>query len=119
MESIWSRLSWQQVAALGLVVAGGVAALVFVPVVLAIALVTLVVGAAGQEASYIHPKWRQGDNVVYRMGFGSTRAEARQLVTHCAIMVNGRLLNVPSAVLPSSVSHGSTVVSAGSTSSVA
>jgi small subunit ribosomal protein S4 len=33
------------------------------------------------------------------MGFGSTRAEARQLVTHCAIMVNGRLLNVPSAVL--------------------
>ena len=39
------------------------------------------------------------DNVVYRMGFGSTRAEARQLVTHCSIMVNGRLLNVPSAVL--------------------
>jgi small subunit ribosomal protein S4 len=39
------------------------------------------------------------DNVVYRMGFGSTRAEARQLVTHCAIVVNGRLLNVPSAVL--------------------
>ncbi len=30
------------------------------------------------------------DNVVYRMGFGSTRAEARQLVTHCAIMVNGQ-----------------------------
>ncbi len=39
------------------------------------------------------------DNVVYRMGFGSTRAEARQLVTHCAIRVNGKLLNVPSAVL--------------------
>lgn len=39
------------------------------------------------------------DNVVYRMGLGSTRAEARQLVTHCSIMVNGRLLNVPSAVL--------------------
>jgi small subunit ribosomal protein S4 len=39
------------------------------------------------------------DNVVYRMGFGSTRAEARQLVTHCAIIVNGRALNVPSAVL--------------------
>ncbi|MFO1325228.1 MAG: 30S ribosomal protein S4 [Burkholderiales bacterium] len=39
------------------------------------------------------------DNVVYRMGFGSTRAEARQLVTHCSIMVNGKLLNVPSAVL--------------------
>ena len=39
------------------------------------------------------------DNVVYRMGFGSTRAEARQLVTHCAMTVNGRKLNVPSAVL--------------------
>jgi small subunit ribosomal protein S4 len=39
------------------------------------------------------------DNVVYRMGFGSTRAEARQLVTHCAIMVNGKPLNVPSAIL--------------------
>ena len=39
------------------------------------------------------------DNVVYRMGIGSTRAEARQLVTHCAIMVNGRSLNVPSAIL--------------------
>ena len=42
------------------------------------------------------------DNVVYRMGFGSTRAEARQLVTHCAIMVNGKLLNVPSAILKAS-----------------
>jgi len=39
------------------------------------------------------------DNVVYRMGFGSTRAEARQLVTHCSIMVNGKHLNVPSAIL--------------------
>ena len=39
------------------------------------------------------------DNVVYRMGLGSTRAESRQLVTHCAIMVNGRSLNVPSAIL--------------------
>ena len=39
------------------------------------------------------------DNVVYRMGFGSTRAEARQLVTHCSITVNSRKLNVPSAIL--------------------
>ena len=39
------------------------------------------------------------DNVVYRMGFGSTRAEARQLVTHCAIQVNGKSQNVPSAVV--------------------
>ena len=37
------------------------------------------------------------DNVVYRMGMGSTRAEARQLVTHGSILVNGKRLNVPSA----------------------
>src|SRR5690625_1648067 len=36
------------------------------------------------------------DNVVYRMGFGSTRAEARQLVSHKAILVNGQPVNVPS-----------------------
>ena len=36
------------------------------------------------------------DNVVYRMGFGSTRAEARQLVSHKAITVNGKIVNVAS-----------------------
>ncbi len=36
------------------------------------------------------------DNVVYRMGFASTRAEARQLVSHKGIEVNGRLVNIPS-----------------------
>lgn len=36
------------------------------------------------------------DNVVYRMGFGATRAEARQLVSHKAILVNGRCVNIPS-----------------------
>ncbi len=36
------------------------------------------------------------DNVVYRMGFGSTRAEARQLVAHKSILVNGEPVNVPS-----------------------
>ena len=36
------------------------------------------------------------DNVVYRMGFGSTRAEARQLVSHKAITVNGQVANIPS-----------------------
>ncbi|HHK5604822.1 TPA: 30S ribosomal protein S4 [Neisseria polysaccharea] len=36
------------------------------------------------------------DNVVYRMGFGSTRAEARQLVSHKAIAVNGQVVNIPS-----------------------
>ncbi len=36
------------------------------------------------------------DNVVYRMGFGSTRAESRQLVSHKAITVNGQVVNIPS-----------------------
>jgi len=36
------------------------------------------------------------DNVVYRMGFASTRAEARQLVSHKGIQVNGKLVNIPS-----------------------
>ena len=36
------------------------------------------------------------DNVVYRMGFGSTRSEARQLVSHKAIIVNGDVVNIPS-----------------------
>ena len=36
------------------------------------------------------------DNVVYRMGFGSTRAEARQLVSHKGISVNGQVVNIPS-----------------------
>ena len=36
------------------------------------------------------------DNVVYRMGFGSTRAEARQLVGHKALTANGQVVNIPS-----------------------
>jgi small subunit ribosomal protein S4 len=36
------------------------------------------------------------DNVVYRMGFGSTRAEARQLVSHRSLTVNGQVVNIPS-----------------------
>ena len=36
------------------------------------------------------------DNVVYRMGFGSTRAESRQLVSHKAIMVNSQVVNIAS-----------------------
>ena len=39
------------------------------------------------------------DNVVYRMGLGSTRSEARQLVSHGSITVNGKVLNVPSALV--------------------
>ncbi|KAA0446057.1 MAG: 30S ribosomal protein S4 [Candidatus Thioglobus sp.] len=36
------------------------------------------------------------DNVVYRMGFGSTRSESRQLVAHKSILVNGSVVNIPS-----------------------
>ncbi|MDP6166617.1 MAG: 30S ribosomal protein S4 [Gammaproteobacteria bacterium] len=36
------------------------------------------------------------DNVVYRMGFGATRAEARQIVSHKSILVNGQTVNIPS-----------------------
>jgi len=36
------------------------------------------------------------DNVVYRMCFASTRAEARQLVSHKAVVVNGQVVNIPS-----------------------
>ena len=39
---------------------------------------------------------RRLDNVVYRMGYGSTRAEARQLVSHKSIVVNGNVINIPS-----------------------
>ena len=44
------------------------------------------------------------DNVVYRMGFGSTRAEARQLVGHKSVTVNGQPVNIPSMMVrPSDV----------------
>ena len=39
------------------------------------------------------------DNVVYRMGFGSTRAEARQLVSHRAIELNGHTADIPSMLI--------------------
>ncbi len=39
------------------------------------------------------------DNVVYRMGFGSTRAEARQLVSHKSILINGKSVNIPSCMI--------------------
>ena len=41
------------------------------------------------------------DNVVYRMGFGSTRAEARQLVSHRGITVNGEVVNIASYLVKS------------------
>ena len=39
---------------------------------------------------------RRLDNVVYRMGIGSSRSECRQIVNHCQITVNGRTVNIPS-----------------------
>jgi small subunit ribosomal protein S4 len=36
------------------------------------------------------------DNIVYRMGFAATRAEARQLVNHRSVLVNGKIVNIPS-----------------------
>lgn len=41
------------------------------------------------------------DNVVYRMGFGSTRSESRQLVSHKAILVNGQVVNIASYMVKS------------------
>ena len=40
------------------------------------------------------------DNVVYRMGFAATRAEARQLVSHKSIDVNGQVVTIPSYQVP-------------------
>lgn len=39
------------------------------------------------------------DNVVYRLGFAATRAEARQMVNHRAITVNGKIVNIPSCLV--------------------
>lgn len=44
------------------------------------------------------------DNIVYKLGLGSTRAEARQLVTHRSVLVNGKILNIPSySVMPGDI----------------
>lgn len=51
-------------------------------------------GATGQNLMTLLE--RRLDNVVYRMGFASTRSEARQLVAHKAIMVNDQVVNIPS-----------------------
>lgn len=51
-------------------------------------------GATGENLMVLLE--RRLDNMVYRMGFASTRAEARQLVTHKAILVNDKAVNIPS-----------------------
>lgn len=51
-------------------------------------------GATGENLLRILE--RRLDNVVYRMGFGSTRAESRQLVSHKSVLVNGNVINIAS-----------------------
>ncbi len=51
-------------------------------------------GATGENLLYLLES--RLDNVVYRMGFASTRAEARQLVSHKSIVVNDQITNIPS-----------------------
>ena len=51
-------------------------------------------GATG--VNLLHMLEQRLDNVVYRMGFAGTRAEARQLVSHKAILINGKATNIPS-----------------------
>ncbi len=55
---------------------------------------------AGQTGhNFLQLLERRLDNVVYRLGFGASRAQARQLVNHGHFTVNGRKLNIPSALL--------------------
>ena len=51
-------------------------------------------GSTGKNL--IHLLESRLDNVVYRLGFAATRAEARQLVSHKAVAVNGKTVNIPS-----------------------
>lgn len=51
-------------------------------------------GATGENLMVLLE--RRLDNVVYRLGFASTRNEARQLVSHKSILVNGSIVNIPS-----------------------
>ena len=51
-------------------------------------------GATGENLMILLE--RRLDNVVYRLGFASTRAEARQLVSHRGVMVNEQIVNIPS-----------------------
>lgn len=51
-------------------------------------------GATGENLMVLLE--RRLDNVVYRLGFATTRAEARQLVSHRGVMVNEQIVNIPS-----------------------
>ncbi|RLA08586.1 MAG: 30S ribosomal protein S4 [Gammaproteobacteria bacterium] len=54
-------------------------------------------GATGENLLFMLEQ--RLDNIVYRMGFGSTRSESRQLVSHKAILVNQKIVNIPSYVV--------------------
>lgn len=54
-------------------------------------------GAAGENMLQLLE--RRLDNVVYRLGFGDSRAQARQIVTHGHITVNGKKVNIPSFIV--------------------
>lgn len=57
-------------------------------------------GMSGQTGhNFLQLLERRFDNIVYRLGFGVSRAQARQLICHGHFTVNGRKLNIPSAVL--------------------
>jgi len=51
-------------------------------------------GATGVNLLYLLES--RLDNVIYRMGFGATRSEARQIVSHKGIMINSKVVNIPS-----------------------
>ncbi|WP_075434095.1 30S ribosomal protein S4 [Buchnera aphidicola] len=51
-------------------------------------------GNTGQNLLFLLEK--RLDNIVYRIGFGATRSESRQLISHKSILVNDRLVNIPS-----------------------
>lgn len=57
---------------------------------------------------------RRLDNVVYRLGFGDSRAQARQIVNHGHITVNGRKVNIPSFIVKAgdviAIAEGSTSI---------
>ena len=54
-------------------------------------------GAAGENMLQLLE--RRLDNVVYRLGFGDSRAQARQIVNHGHITVNGKKVNIPSFIV--------------------
>lgn len=54
-------------------------------------------GAAGENILSLIE--RRLDNVVYRMGIGSSRSESRQIVNHAQITVNGKTVNIPSYIV--------------------